>query len=39
METKKIAQIIILSDSKTPELKKVTENCLKSLKMDHEFNE
>jgi GT2 family glycosyltransferase len=32
METKKIAQIIILSDSKTPELKKVTENCLKSLK-------
>lgn len=29
---KKIAQIIILSDSKTPELKKITENCLISLK-------
>jgi GT2 family glycosyltransferase len=27
-----IAQIIILSDSKTPELKRITENCLKSLR-------
>jgi hypothetical protein len=32
MNNKKIAQIIILSDSKTPELKKITENCLISLK-------
>lgn len=32
MTNKKIAQIIILSDSKTPELKKITENCLTSLK-------
>jgi GT2 family glycosyltransferase len=35
---KKIAQIIILSDSKTTELKKITENCLKSLKESENFD-
>jgi len=32
MDGQKIAQIIILSDSKTSELRKMTENCIKTLK-------